>query len=262
MVHRHKETEGTIHSSHANRELTKNSNKRQREKSAIESGLKYLGQPVSTHRFFDTAIQKERFIFIKSIFFGIIFFSIIIIANLSIYWGAISGVGQYTQSLKGLVIDNDKGAVGSAVKQAIYPLTGLSHQLDWRISESPDSLSLEKAIQSVLNEEYWVVVIISSGASAKLNAAIASVDSAYNASSAILIYCSEARNEVGYARYVLPQVQSVMKMSQKIFIDHHLRSLSSLPISTLLRLLKDAPHILYQPIDFEVRNLRPFDVPV
>ncbi|KAF7798861.1 hypothetical protein EIP86_010088 [Pleurotus ostreatoroseus] len=111
--------------------------------------------------------------------------------------GANWRVYQGIHNLNAWIVDFDGGSIGSIVTQAYLNATGPQEQLSYYTvpaSSFPNGES--DVVNAVLNEECWLAVVISAGATDRLNAAIANgSDANFNNSAAVTIYAEEARNE-------------------------------------------------------------------
>lgn len=218
-------------------------------------------QAIPVHHFFDPAVASERKEFIKSVLSGSLITFAAVLALLSIYWGSLWRTASGVHHLEGLVIDYDQKTIGTAVRQAFIQATGSPRQVAWTVRNSYTA-GLEDPEELILNEKYWVVIVVAPGVTAKLEAAISSADWTYNGTSAVTAYYSQARSETTTSSYLLPQINDAMKSAQKFFMTNHIRSLSTLASNKLVQLCRYAPQVVYEPVGLELRNLRPFDVPV
>lgn len=152
-----------------------------------------------THHVFsgDEGTRRALKLYLKTITGAVVLISLTIWSILGIYWGANWRVYQGIHNLNGWIVDFDGGAIGSIITQAYLNATGPQEQLSWYTvptSNFPNGPS--DIVDAVLNERCWAAVVINSGATDRLNAAVASgSDANYNNSDAVTIYASEARNE-------------------------------------------------------------------
>ncbi|KAF8468647.1 hypothetical protein JB92DRAFT_2823515 [Gautieria morchelliformis] len=190
---------------------------------------------------------------------GTLLTAIAILAILSIYWGALWKVGDGIHNLNGWIVDFDGGAIGHVVRSVAVDMTGPKDAISWSVIPSSGFVSgPSDVVQAVLDEKCWVAIVVNPQATAKLNAAVSTVDATYNSSSAVTVYTVEARNENAYPAFIAPQPQVLMNVAAKVFADQHATQLASNP--NAMTLLSRAPGVVTRPLYYTLDNLRPFDV--
>ncbi|KAF7298492.1 DUF3533 domain-containing protein [Mycena kentingensis (nom. inval.)] len=200
----------------------------------------------------------SRAVYFKTIFGGVAALSVAIFAFFSIYWGSVWSSPRH--SLPGWIVDFDGGLVGQSVAQALSAIEPTSSSVSWTVvpaSQFPGGVA--QIEDAVVKEKTWYALIINSGASANLTAAVATPDASYTPSNAVTFIGSEARNENIYrihSRVVSAQLEAITHDFGLSF----LRNISS--ANNLAQLLSVAPQTVSRPIYFSSVNLRPFDVPV
>jgi hypothetical protein len=86
--------------------------------------------------------------------------------------------------------------MGQVVRQAFLNTTGPKTNLDWRVVEPRNFPNGQADMENqIVDERAWAAVVVSSGATQRLQNAISARDSSYNGSSAVTAYSAEARNE-------------------------------------------------------------------
>ncbi|KAK0485965.1 hypothetical protein IW261DRAFT_1453011 [Armillaria novae-zelandiae] len=199
---------------------------------------------------------EARLKFIKMMALRTVLMIMAIFAYFSIYWGALWKVPA--RPLEGWIIDFDGSRIGSTVKEEL--LKQSDNRITWQIHSTQGFNNTNDVVIAVVEEECWVAVTISAGATARLNATLVSGDGSYNSSAAITIIAIEARNENAYRTFIRPSVETsvqnivhsfAVEIAAEIQAQKNLTALLSVPPSTLV-----------QPIYYTLDNVRPFDVPV
>ncbi|KAF7310322.1 DUF3533 domain-containing protein [Mycena indigotica] len=204
------------------------------------------------------AAAEARKVYIRTVFGGMFAICLVIFVVFSIYWGSVWRTPRHP--LLGWVVDFDGGAVGQAVSNALGAIPSGRGGVRWTVvpaSRFPGGIA--QLQDEIVDEKAWYAVTINRGATTNLSAAVAAVDAAYNSSSAITFFGSEARNENIYRihyRVVTAQLDAITFQFNLGF----LRNMSS--ANNLPQLLSTAPALVSRPVYFTSVNLRPFDVPV
>ncbi|KAJ6480711.1 hypothetical protein C8R47DRAFT_1322364 [Mycena vitilis] len=202
--------------------------------------------------------SAARAIYFKTIVGGVGALAVVIFAVFSIYWGSVWSTPHH--ALPGWIVDFDGGLVGQAISSALSSIDPGTVGVAWEVvpgSQFPEGIS--QVQNAIVQEKTWYAVMINSGASANLSAAVSTADASYDSSMAITFIGNEARNEYIYGIHydiVTAQLGTITSQFALLF----LKNISSLPnIGTML---SKAPQLGVQPISYTVDNLRPFDVPV
>jgi len=177
-------------------------------------------------------------------------------------WSAFWKVPDHASALGVVVVDFDGGAIGSAVRDVFSsPLvTGGKNQLSYTIAPPGTFETVEDAAHHVLGEHVWAAVVVAPDASGRLATATSTRDASYNASDAITVFVTGARNENAVPRLVLPQVTATLNRFVVQFAEAHART--GLAGVDLAALISAAPQLVTQPVGYRVNDIRPFDVPV
>ncbi|POW20405.1 hypothetical protein PSHT_03595 [Puccinia striiformis] len=181
---------------------------------------------------------------------------------LSIYWGTLWKLDEHAYKLRGVVIDFDQGDIGQAVLRASQEQTGSPRQITWTIENPSAFKDASSVAQLILDERYWVAIVVQPGSTDNLRKAVASADTTYNGTTAITVYISQARQEQAYSHFISPQLRDVLQAAQLSFRTQNAQSLSHFSNFNLTNVMQIAPQTILNPFDFQVNDLRPFDVPV
>ncbi|KAF4569428.1 hypothetical protein EYR36_009219 [Pleurotus pulmonarius] len=220
--------------------------------------------PVFTGGFFDRTPEaaRARAAYFKVLAGGLGLLTITIFAVLSIYWGALWRTDRFIRNLNGWIVDFDGGDIGAAVVQNFLGVNGEPMKISWEIRPASDFPNgVDDLAQAVISERCWVALSINQNATARLNAAVASLDANYDGTSAVTAFGVEARNEDAYRVLLKPNIDIPMDQLSVNFANQFARTLISRQID-ISALLSTAPQIITRPAYFTIRNLRPFDVPV
>ncbi|CAE6533667.1 unnamed protein product [Rhizoctonia solani] len=215
------------------------------------------------HTVFDPRIAPLRIIYTKIMVMTLALTIIIMRISLPVYWGSLARSATHASSLTTWVIDRDGGEIGQAVVQGLLATTqtGTKQHLGWRQMDSNEVLD---AAEAVLDEKAWAVVVINSGASARLNVARMTGNSSYSPTSAITLYYTQARNELAIGNYVVPLTTAALTQILQRFNANSVASYlgTVLNDTSALPLLTAAPQILTTGAWWSVDNLRPYNAPV
>ncbi|EIM83021.1 uncharacterized protein STEHIDRAFT_124335 [Stereum hirsutum FP-91666 SS1] len=204
--------------------------------------------------------RRLYFIILAMTSFLIIF---VILALMSIYWGALWNTTKYVHNVKGWIIDYDGGEIGQYFTQALNSTNGPVDTMTWIVQSASDiSNDTENLIDLVVQEHAFVIVSINAGATDKLNAAASSADSSYNGSLAITVFTEEARNENAYRSVISPIVSGLMDSFAANFATQYGQRLASSSSINATRLLANSPGVITNPAGYTIYNTRPFDIPV
>ncbi|KAF8585956.1 hypothetical protein K439DRAFT_1409463 [Ramaria rubella] len=207
----------------------------------------------------DARTSCMRKAYITTLARGTLLTAVAILAVLSIYWGALWKIQDGVHNLNGVIVDFDGGPMGQVIQDVAKNITGPKTSVTWS-SAPPSSFpnGPTDVAQAVIDEVYWIAIVINPAATAKLAAAVSTADPSYNSSEAVSIYAVEARNENSYPIFVAPPPQELMNMAIKLFANQHAMQLAS--NSNITHLLSNAPGVVTQPMYYTLVNLRPFDV--
>ncbi|PLW05879.1 hypothetical protein PCANC_21115 [Puccinia coronata f. sp. avenae] len=227
----------------------------------LETPTIVIPDPTFRCDFFASELQSERRAYIRAVALSTLGTALVIISVLSIYWGTLWKLDERAYKLRGVVVDFDQGDVGQAVQRASQGLTGSSRQITWTV-ENPSAFKDPSSVaQLVLDERYWVAIVVQPGCTDNLRKAISSVDSNYNGTAAVSVYISQGRQEQAYSLFLSPQLREVLQAAQLSFRNQNAQSLSHSNFN-LTNVMQNAPQTILDPFDFQVIDLRPFDVPV
>lgn len=86
--------------------------------------------------------------------------------------------------------------MGQVVQAVAKNMTGPKDAITWSVMPGSNFHNGPADVaQAVVNERCWVAIVVNPQATAKLNAAVSTVNASYNGSLAVTIYAIEARNE-------------------------------------------------------------------
>jgi len=216
--------------------------------------------PVRCH-FFASELTSERRAYIKALALSTLGTALVIIGVLSIYWGTLWKLDEHAYKLRGIVVDFDQGDIGQAILRASQERTGSPEQITWTVQNPSAFQDPSSVAQLILDEQYWVAIVVQPGATDKLGKAIASADSTYNGTAAVSVFIAQARQEQAYSHFISPQLRDVLQAAQLSFRNNNVQSLSHANFN-LSNVVQNAPQTILNPFGFEVIDLRPFDVPV
>ncbi|EJD42087.1 hypothetical protein AURDEDRAFT_168879 [Auricularia subglabra TFB-10046 SS5] len=214
------------------------------------------------HNWGDVSIREARGLYLKAVTRGTLVTVVAILAILSIYWGAFWKVEEHIHNFHVAVVDLDQADVGRAVIAALASpnVTGSSKQLSYHVAPSGQFGSEEDVNKFVLDEHVWAAVVVSSGATARLNAALSTADGTYNASLTITALIVEARNENAVPVYIQPALERALQQFSVQYAAQRAPLVAR--AANLQAILTTTPGLVTLPASYTVRNLRPFDVPV
>ncbi|KAH7099950.1 hypothetical protein BKA62DRAFT_268536 [Auriculariales sp. MPI-PUGE-AT-0066] len=223
------------------------------------------GQPKPrpfTHSWSDPEIAAARGLYVKAMTFSTATTIIMLLAILSMYWGAFWQVPSHLHKLDITVVDLDGGSIGQAVVAlfASPQVTGGKNQLSYTMASSRDFSSVDDVREYVLSEHTWGAVVVAPGASANLQQALTTGDATYNSSTVLTVLIVGARNENAVARLIQPPVTGALNHFVELYADSHSRGI---PDNIDVRaVLKTAPQLINRPVSYHTEDIRPFDVPV
>lgn len=139
-------------------------------------------------------------------------------------------------------------------------VTGRNVQLSYVIAAQGEFADAEAAKHHVIDERAWGAVVVSAGASQDLQNAVTSRSTTYNATNAITLYITTARNENAVPRLVTPQLTPALERFVEQFAETNARNLAG--TADIGGLLAAAPALITRPVGWHTEDLRPFDVPV
>lgn len=177
------------------------------------------------------------------------------------------------------VVDKDGGVLGQAISQAIMATTTVSFFwqrggsnltpqfqsdsksiLGWQQLDASDFTTSQAVGDAVVDERAWLAVVIEENASNNLAIARANGDATYNPMSAISVYYAQARNEIAVGNFVIPITQGILTPTVAKFnaetTAQYLASIAS--NTTAIQFLARAPQTVTQPINWTLKNLRPY----
>lgn len=146
--------------------------------------------PAPTNSFHMAAARKVYF---KILFGGTMMIILAVFAFFSIFWGAYWKTP--VRRLDGWIVDFDQSTIGETVTQGVLESSS-SGTVNWKLRSADDFPGgLDQIAERVREEDTWTAIVVHQGATDALNAAIESIDSSYNGTSAVTIFGVEGRNE-------------------------------------------------------------------
>lgn len=218
-------------------------------------------QPFSHHIFEDDPGSKKAIReYAKAVFITTFLIIITIWGVLGLYWGADWRYMDGIHNLNGWIVNFDQGLIGATVTQAYLNSTGFKEQVNWyTVSASMFPNGESDLAKAIVNHDCWAIVAIHAGATNSLNGAVAARSSAGYSNQAVTAYASQARNEVGYAFFLKDQIQQPMQQAISAFPMIQAEQLGPDIIDDLL---VAAPSLVFQPLNYTLNNVRPFDIQV
>ncbi|GJE88508.1 SNG1 family protein [Phanerochaete sordida] len=218
-------------------------------------------QPFSHHIFEDDPDSKRAITaYAKAVLLTTLLITITIWGVLGLYWGADWRYMQGVHNLNGWIVDFDQGLIGATVAQAYLNNTGTKEQISWyTVPASMFPNGESDVAKAVLNHDCWAAVSIHAGATNSLNEAIAARNATNYNNQAVTAYASQARNEVGYAFFLKDQIQRPMEQTIMAF---PMIQAQQAGVDIVDNLLTAAPTLLFQPLNYTLDDLRPFDIEV
>ncbi|KAI0049875.1 hypothetical protein FA95DRAFT_1537385 [Auriscalpium vulgare] len=223
------------------------------------------GKPWFTEGYWsnDPSTAQARKIYTKILAIFTFAIIILVLAVLSIYWGALWSSTAHVHNLKGWIVDFDGSDLGRSVVQAAAVTKGQKSVMTWEVhSASQFPNGVQDIEWQVLQDKVWAIVSVNAQATSKLNAAAAAVDSSYNASTAITVYSAEARSENAYRVLIRPNILSLLDRATLAFNTQFVQRIAQTGAANVTALAQVAPQLLSEPTSYTIVNLRPFDVPV
>ncbi|KIP08990.1 hypothetical protein PHLGIDRAFT_87282 [Phlebiopsis gigantea 11061_1 CR5-6] len=219
-----------------------------------------LDEPYSHHILEHSVEARSKLKLYARINFGVTaLITLTIWAILSIYWGANWKFQTGIHNLNGWIIDFDGGIVGATVTQAYLNNTGQKTQIDWYTVPASMFPNGEADItDAIVNEKAWAAVAIHAGATSRLDAAIAAGSGAGYDNQVATAYAAEARNENSYLFFVGPQLKEPLDQAVSAFPMIQAQRLGD----SITGLLTTAPTLVFQPVNYTIANIRPFDIQV
>ncbi|KAF8902701.1 hypothetical protein CPB85DRAFT_1438612 [Mucidula mucida] len=196
--------------------------------------------------FRDPRLAAQRKAYIKSMFMGSMFMTVVIFGVFAIYWGALWKVPDH--KLSGWVVDFDGKEVGSVVVDALLRQNG--------------DLAARAVAHWIVEQKAWIAVVVNAGASDNLTEAAANAVSSYDGTKAITVMAVEARNENAFRSILRPYITTFMNAFISQFAQSFTQDLLSTRSDSIRQILSVSPQVITQPIGYTIDNLRPFDVPV
>lgn len=176
-----------------------------------------------------------------------------------IYWGSLYKVPA--RNLDGWLVDFDGGLVGQAVSQAVLANSGNS-KVTWHVRAPEDFVGeSEEVARRVREQETWAAITITSGTTARLQAALASPDASYDGSRMIMAYGVEARSENAYRSLIRPSIDGLLTPITHQLAIRVTSQAASMPVD-LNDMAQVSPQTLTIPVGYTLDNLIPFDQPV
>ncbi|KAI0791207.1 hypothetical protein C8Q75DRAFT_864980 [Abortiporus biennis] len=221
----------------------------------------------SLHGFLSTNLAAIRRTYVLHILRTLLLIVILMWASLPAFWGALANSAKMTRNFEAWFIDRDDSRIGHALWQSISggPSTGL--QLGWVPVSAHTAGTDEQIIDSILNNEAWVAVVVSANLTTRLSDARQNGDATWDPTTAITVYYAQARNEVATGTYVLPiTIQTLQTVTtawatgsaQRYFAQITARNTVN---DTALHLIAVAPQTIMPAISWTTINLRPYTAP-
>ncbi|KAJ9117426.1 hypothetical protein QFC22_004276 [Naganishia vaughanmartiniae] len=200
------------------------------------------------HKFSDPAIAPIRKVAIKIIIIYVGLLTVVMWLALPLYWGSFWKASSHSENLTVMILNRDSTSstsLGSAVVTAGInnrngnslngSLVGRLGFFEGDTANYPDEASV---IHSVVENEYWGVVVVNTDATAQLQAARQIGNSTYDPRSAIGFYYAQGRMENA--------INGLASNSGN---------------ATAIQTLASAPRTVTPAISYASHNLRPFSTP-
>ncbi|EJD42102.1 hypothetical protein AURDEDRAFT_68049 [Auricularia subglabra TFB-10046 SS5] len=215
-------------------------------------------------RWNDPSLEQAKRQWWKAMLLGTGLTTVVVLAVLSIYWGAFWRAPAHAHNLRVAVVDLDQAAIGQAVVSTFTSaaVTGAQEQLSYEIAPPGAFADEQQIIRHVTSERVWAAIVVAQGASTRLERAVQSADASYNSSRAIRVFFERARNENAIPTYIITQTQNALNQFAERFAQQHAQGLAANGSVDLAKLLTSAPNLVTQPAGFHLVDLHPFDVPV
>ncbi|EIW83216.1 hypothetical protein CONPUDRAFT_101913 [Coniophora puteana RWD-64-598 SS2] len=198
----------------------------------------------------DAGTREARGVYLKNVGYTFLMITFIVWGVLPIYWASVGRIMGNTWRMKGCVVDFDGGEIGQTVTSMYRNISGIS-QLTWHILDAEQFPGGPAQVgDAVVDEQFWIGVVVAPNATRNLNDAIDAVDSFYNTSLALAAYVVSGRSENAYRNIFAPM----------LFAAKFVPALASRP--NLQQLMAEAPMLVSQPLGGTTRDVRPFDYDV
>ncbi|KAF8893329.1 hypothetical protein BD779DRAFT_1043244 [Infundibulicybe gibba] len=198
----------------------------------------------------DANMTKARGVYLRFLAQRVVILIVVIFTIFALYWASLWKLSIH--SLDFWVVDFDGREIGEFVSRQ---LNNISEQgLKWQIRPANAFPNGESdLVAAILDKKCWAAVAIAAGSTTRLNASLTSLDQAYNASLAITLYTSEARNENAYRSSLKPIVESLEAVAH-IFAVQFASNIQTNGLPMVV-----TPETLVRPLYYTLNNLRPFD---
>ncbi|KAF8351838.1 hypothetical protein F5887DRAFT_932635 [Amanita rubescens] len=190
-------------------------------------------EPLYCYDFFDRspAIRTARKAYLVNMFKGVFLVSIWIFGVFSIYWGSLWKVpdGRVT----GFIV--------------IVPAT-----------EYPGGIP--QVIHDVVEQKAWFAVTIAPGITSQLNASLDIPNPSYNASTAVMVFGNEGRNELTYRNLLRSNLfPALLGISNGFAAQNAKAHAGNLNLASILAI---SPQTIVDPVGFGITTVRAFTPPV
>jgi hypothetical protein len=192
-----------------------------------------------------------------------------ILGILSLYWGVLYHVQSNLSSLVVYVVDFDglppynnvTPTIGPQIVAAAESLIAPSGALGWgslpasRFNNDPIAVR-----QAIYDQKAWAAIIINPNATSLYQNAVSNGDTSYDPMGIAQVVYVEARDEMNYRNYIIPQLDQFQTMATgqvggRLAADTLQRAIQD---PAILANIAAAPQIVAPGIGFSIFNLRPF----
>ncbi|PIL26822.1 hypothetical protein GSI_11083 [Ganoderma sinense ZZ0214-1] len=187
--------------------------------------------------------------------------------TLPVYWGALVNSAKLTGNLEAWFIDRDGARIGQGLTSAVGKYAPEGPRLNWKFMK-PDVVGDDNSVMNmVLQEQVWVAVVVQPNATQKLSRARSIGDTAYDPTSAIKVFYSQARQEIATGNYIVPLTTAMLQATTTGYAtasaQRYFAQINSNgePNSTALQLIATAPQTIAPGISWTMINLRPYTAP-
>ncbi|KAF5328407.1 hypothetical protein D9619_013303 [Psilocybe cf. subviscida] len=233
----------------------------------------------------NAAVARARRAYIKLYLPGVFYITFIILAVLSVFWGTLFRLPGRT--VKGVVVDLgrgsdpefsfdfDGGIIAQSLTRTVQSVEAaqLAQKtprsiVSWTYVQQSDAQArfpggVADVRRAIEEQEVFVAIAVSPGASARLLASVESPDAAYNGTLAITAFGSEGRNENAYRTYLFPHLVNTLNTFQNTFsVQFAAQHSADLTGASLQQLLQTSPQTLVLPAGFTIVNVFPFFQPI
>ncbi|KAH8927576.1 hypothetical protein BT69DRAFT_1213796 [Atractiella rhizophila] len=234
------------------------------------------------YNFWDREIKSQRTVYLKAALIGgLVILVLQVFTIMPFYWGSLYKEYSLIPNLRALVLDLDGSAIGTSISSALLSsnhgththgtgVANLKAWLGWEPYTSgsmppsgfgSDEEALEDARRQIEHEHAWVVVVIRTAATERLQTAFNGADALWNSSDVVQVFYSQARNELATGNFVVPYTTTILQRVNahlaQSFGAQFLQAASGLDVVRSLPIA-----LLTQPVGYTLNNLHPYDQPL